>query len=45
MTEAAEGILLWEPSGEFKENANISCYMKWLEDEKGPSFSNYWSWG
>jgi len=47
MTEAAEGILLWEPSEELKENANISRYMKWLKDEKGLSFDDYgdlWEW-
>src|SRR5919199_290967 len=41
MTETAEGTLLWEPSEELKENANISRYIRWLEDEKGLSFSNY----
>jgi len=47
MTEAAEGTLLWEPSEEFKENANISRYMRWLESEKGLSFDGYgelWEW-
>jgi acetoacetyl-CoA synthetase len=47
MTETVEGTLLWEPSEELKENANISRYMKWLEDEKGLSFSDYgelWEW-
>ena len=47
MTEAAEGTLLWEPSEEFKENAKVSRYMKWLEDEKGLSFNDYeelWEW-
>ena len=47
MTEAAEGTLLWEPSEEFKENANISRYMEWLEREKGLSFDDYgklWEW-
>src|SRR5215216_1338755 len=47
MTEAAEGTLLWEPSDEFKENANISRYMEWLKREKGLSFSDYgelWEW-
>src|ERR687886_353338 len=47
MTEAAEGTLLWEPSEEFKENTNVSRYMKWLEDEKGLSFNDYeelWEW-
>src|SRR5918998_16437 len=47
MTEAAEGTLLWEPSEELKENANVSRYMKWLEEEKDLSFSDYgelWGW-
>jgi acetoacetyl-CoA synthetase len=47
MTETVEGTLLWEPSEELKENANISRYMRWLEDEKGLSFSDYgelWEW-
>ena len=47
MTEATEGTLLWEPSEEFKENANVSRYMEWLEKEKGLSFEDYgelWEW-
>ena len=47
MTEATEGTLLWEPSEEFKENANVSRYMEWLEKEKGLSFDDYgelWEW-
>jgi acetoacetyl-CoA synthetase len=47
MTEAAEGTLLWEPSEEFKEYANITRYMEWLEREKGLSFDDYselWEW-
>jgi acetoacetyl-CoA synthetase len=47
MTETAEGTLLWEPPEEFKENAVISRYMKWLKDERDLSFSNYdelWGW-
>src|SRR5919202_430108 len=47
MTEAAEGTLLWEPSEEFKENANVSRYLEWLKDEKGLSFGDYgelWEW-
>jgi acetoacetyl-CoA synthetase len=47
MTEAAEGVLLWEPSEELKKDANISRYMRWLEDEKGLSFDDYgelWEW-
>ena len=47
MTEAAEGALLWEPSEEFKENAKITAYMRWLSEEKGLSFGSYeelWEW-
>lgn len=47
MTEAAEGALLWEPSEEFKANANITRYMGWLKDEKGLDFGEYadlWEW-
>ncbi len=47
MTETAEGTLLWEPSEEFKENARISDYMRWLKEEKDLSFEDYselWEW-
>jgi acetoacetyl-CoA synthetase len=47
MAQATEGTLLWEPSEELKENANISRYMEWLKREKGLSFSDYgelWEW-
>jgi hypothetical protein len=47
MTEAAEGTLLWEPSEEFKENANITRYMRWLKEEKNLFFGDYgelWEW-
>lgn len=45
MTEAAEGTLLWEPSEEFKENANLSRYMEWLKREKGLSLATTGSYG
>ena len=47
MTEATEGILLWEPSPELRENSTIARYMEWLERERGISFENYtalWEW-
>jgi acetoacetyl-CoA synthetase len=47
MTETVEGTLLWVPSEEFKENTNISGYMRWLREEKGLSFDDYaelWEW-
>ncbi len=47
MTETTEGTLLWEPSAEFKDNSNVSRYMRWLEENKGLSFEGYeelWEW-
>lgn len=47
MTENAEAKLLWEPSEEFKANANITSYMAWLRSEKGHDFPDYaalWEW-
>jgi acetoacetyl-CoA synthetase len=47
VAETAEGIQLWEPSSEFKENARISDYMKWLTAEKDLAFEDYnelWNW-
>ena len=47
MTEKAEGTLLWEPSEEFKKDANITRYMEWLKSEKGRDFADYaalWEW-
>ena len=47
MTETAEGTPLWEPSNDFKENARISDYMKWLTAEKDLTFEDYndlWEW-
>ena len=45
--ETTEGALLWEPSEEFKANANITRYLRWLRDEKGHDFADYaalWEW-
>ncbi len=47
MTETAEGTPLWEPSKEFKGNATISRYTRWLEEERGLAFDDYdglWEW-
>ena len=47
MTEAVEGTLLWEPSQEFIENANVTRYLRWLEENKQLSFDSYedlWEW-
>jgi len=42
-----EGTILWEPTEDFKNRANITKYLKWLELEKGLSFKDYaslWKW-
>jgi acetoacetyl-CoA synthetase len=47
VAETTEGIQLWEPSKEFKENARISDYMTWLAAEKDLDFRDYnelWEW-
>ena len=39
--------LLWEPTQEMKENANLSQYMQWLSANKDIDFSDYhalWKW-
>ena len=46
-TRSGEGVLLWEPSEELKQQANITHYMQWLEQEKGLSFHSrdeLWQW-
>jgi len=47
VAETTEGIQLWEPSKEFKENARISDFMQWLGVEKDLAFEDYndlWEW-
>lgn len=42
-----EGTLLWEPSAQMKEQANLTTYMRWLAKEKGLHFSEneaLWAW-
>ena len=42
-----EHMLLWEPSEELKQQANITRYMQWLKKEKGLSFQSpeeLWAW-
>ena len=46
-TPVSEGTLLWEPSETLKRQANVTRYMKWLQKEKGLSFSSQeelWEW-
>ncbi len=47
MSVGTEGTLLWEPSEQLKENANITRFMEWLRNEKGLTFESYndlWEW-
>jgi acetoacetyl-CoA synthetase len=47
VTSISEGTLLWEPSQEMKQQANITHYMQWLESERGLHFDdpeNLWEW-
>src|SRR5947209_20333866 len=43
----SEGTLLWEPSENMKQQANLTKYMHWLGSEKGLYFDNFerlWEW-
>jgi acetoacetyl-CoA synthetase len=47
MSAITEGTLLWEPSEELKRRANLTCYMDWLQKERGlafPSYPELWRW-
>jgi acetoacetyl-CoA synthetase len=46
-TPVTEGMLLWEPTEQMKERANIRHYMQWLAREKGLHFTTpdeLWAW-
>jgi acetoacetyl-CoA synthetase len=45
--QAEEGEILWRPSKEVIERANLTQYMGWLKDEQGLDFDSYgalWQW-
>lgn len=47
MPQTQEGTLLWEPSEDWKKQANLTKYMEWLSAHKGLDFQNYndlWEW-
>ncbi|GIO27227.1 acetoacetate--CoA ligase [Ornithinibacillus bavariensis] len=47
MKQVEEGSLLWEPSQERINQANISTFMNWLKENKGLQFKDYqslWNW-
>ncbi|MCH8567940.1 MAG: acetoacetate--CoA ligase [Balneolales bacterium] len=42
-----EGTLLWSPTEESKQKANLTKFLAWLKDEKKHSFRDYqslWEW-
>src|SRR5579863_372727 len=46
-TSISEGTLLWEPTEQMKQQANIQHYMQWLQHEKGLYFTTpdeLWAW-
>jgi acetoacetyl-CoA synthetase len=47
MSQITEGSLLWQPTPEVIENANLTHYMRWLVQNRGLSFTTYpelWQW-
>jgi acetoacetyl-CoA synthetase len=47
MSDIVEGSLLWQPSAETIEQANLTRYMAWLKENKGLDFPTYralWDW-
>ncbi|HEY0607171.1 MAG TPA: acetoacetate--CoA ligase [Herpetosiphonaceae bacterium] len=47
MSNMTEGAILWQPSAELREQASLTRYMRWLEDQHGTSFEDYaalWQW-
>lgn len=47
MAQIKEGSLLWEPSQDRINEANITAYMNWLRNDKNVSVKNYdelWKW-
>jgi len=42
-----EGMLLWEPSKEFKKQSNMMKYLSWLKENRNLEFHDYptlWQW-
>lgn len=43
----SEGSVLWEPSAEERERANLTRYLRWLDETRGLTFNDYpslWEW-
>lgn len=46
-TGIQEGTFMWEASEDYKHNAIITKYMRWLQEKKGLEFTDYhslWRW-
>ncbi len=47
MKTIQEGDLLWQPTAEDSEHANLTHYMAWLREKRGLAFGSYpelWRW-
>jgi acetoacetyl-CoA synthetase len=47
MSQIEEGTLLWEPSEDVRNSANLTQYMRWLREKKALDFKSYtelWQW-
>jgi len=47
MSDAADGMILWEPSAEARERTTLTRYMTWLAEHRDLSFADYrelWEW-
>ena len=47
MTPITEGSLLWQPTAEIIDEANITHYRKWLAEHRGQTLHDYpelWQW-
>ncbi|MCA9974036.1 MAG: acetoacetate--CoA ligase [Anaerolineales bacterium] len=47
MREITEGSLLWQPTPDVIENANLTRYMRWLKQTRDLDFDSYqalWEW-
>lgn len=47
MNPITEGSLLWQPTPDVIEDANLTHYMRWLAENRGVSVSSYpelWQW-
>src|SRR3954454_23615161 len=47
MPSIGEGSLLWEPSADQRQRANLTTYVRWLRETRGLTFDSYealWRW-